>query len=111
MIYRIPTRQDLAHYTLQIPLDGIDWLLSFDWNQYVRAWYYSIAQADGTILLAGRKILIDRSLLIGYRNPLLPPGDFIALDTTGSHTEAKIDDLGTRVLFYYMDLSEFASLV
>ena len=110
MIYRLPTRQDLAHYTLQLTLDNIEWFVSFDWNQQARAWYFSIFDSSNTILLAGRKILIERSLLLQYRNPLLPPGDLVAYDTSSQHMEAKIDDLGTRVILCYLDLAEFSSL-
>jgi hypothetical protein len=109
-VFRIPTEQDLADYTLQLPLDGVEFFLTFNWNTITAAWYMSISDTNSTPLLVGRKICINCGIRGAYRDLRLPPGEFIAYDTTGSNTEANINDLGTRVILLYYDLSEIAAI-
>lgn len=100
-VYRIPTRQDAEHYSIQIELDTREFLLIFDFNRASALWYMTIAQLDGTILLAGIAIVLDTFLLAPYADNRLPTGDFLAYSTTKSTEEAGATELGTRVILTY----------
>lgn len=97
----VPTRQDVPHYTFEIDLDGKTFGFEFLWNGRSGAWYFTITDAVGTVLLAGRKVVLGFPLLNRFRDPRLPAGDLAAIDTSGQYLEAGLNDLGKRVKLLY----------
>jgi len=100
--FTIPTLQDSLSYTLQCELSGSTYLLSFDWNAADLSWYMTIADATEQILLAGKKLITGWPFLFRYVQPGLPPGEFLMQDTSGKNEKPTVDNLGTRVLLYYL---------
>lgn len=97
----MPTRQDVPHYTFEIDLDGRTFGFEFLWNGRSGAWYFTVSDAVGTVLLAGRKVVLGFPLLNRFRDPRLPAGDLGAIDTSGQDLEAGLNDLGKRVKILY----------
>ncbi len=103
----LPTRFDgQARYTFEIELDQVTFNFSFEWNDRDLGWYMSIADVDGTPLLDGRRIINDYPLADLYRDPRLPAGSLMAMDTSGNGIEAGFRDLGDRVQLIYIPVAE-----
>lgn len=94
-------------------LDGVDYRLTFSYNQRERCYYMSIGSPSSTDdILSGIKVVSNYSLIRRYNgNAGLPPGDLIAFSTAGaSDAPADLGELGEgqRVELHYLSASEFA---
>lgn len=85
MILTLPTFED-PFYSYAVSLEGRSYLLSFRYNQREECWYLTIAMSDGTVLLAGIKVLVGVNLLWRRADNRLPPGQLYAF-VTGNNTE------------------------
>lgn len=99
----LPTQTKIPHYQFAIDLEGTEYALEFHWNERDRAWFLTIMDADEAILLAGLRVLIGANLTARFATAGLPPGSFVAIDTSGGSVEAGIDELGARVLLCYVE--------
>ena len=99
----IPCRPSVPHYQAQVALEGRTYTLTFRWNAREEAWFLSIGDAAGNIVLANRKVVLSFPLTSRFRLPGLPPGEFVAVDTTGRGQEAGLSDLGERVQLLYVE--------
>lgn len=104
----LPTRTDAARYSFEIDLEDDTFTFSFEWNDRDSGWYMSIADATGTVLLAGRRVVVGYPLINIYRDARLPQGSLEAIDTSSTGEEAGVGDLGDRVKLIY---TPFADLV
>ena len=115
MPVEIPLRSDQPRWTQQVVVgdeyddddvsftDGVSYTLIFDWNGRASVWTMGIQDADGVDLLRGKALRLGslRTKRHG-RESGLPPGDFLLVDLTGTHTEAGLTSLGsTHSLLYY----------
>ena len=94
------------HYDLQVTLEEVALILEFRWNSRAEAWYHDLATAEGDIIYAGRKVVIDYPLMLrGFRDSddRLPLGMLFAADTSGAGLRPGRYDLGERVKLYYLD--------
>lgn len=99
----IPTRQDDANYSFQVPLDGVVYTLRLIFNDRDQSWFMTIADSEDNIMRAGIKLVTDHDLLRLWREATRVAGNIIALDTTGDRLRADIDDLGTDVVLTYVE--------
>src|SRR5689334_8860857 len=90
------------HFSLQPELDGVTYTLGLDWNDRDLRWYVSLLDAEEQVLIPGRKVVADFPLFIRFRRPNLPPGQLLALDTSGAGLAPGLADFGTRVLLLYV---------
>lgn len=102
----MPTRTDLPHYDFTIDLDGVTFGFEFRWNDRDGAWYFSIADVNGSPLLSGRRVVLGIPLLSRFRDPRLPAGELTAIDTLGTDAPPGITELGARVRLLYFPASE-----
>ncbi len=108
----LPTRFDgESRYSFNIDLDGAPFVFQFEWNDRDFGWYFNIQNGDATLLLSGRRVVLNYPLTDIYRDPRLPAGSFIAIDTSGADLEPGIKDLGDRVLLIYATADEVRELV
>lgn len=101
--YIVPTRTDVEHYEQQVELDVVFYTLLLAWNHRAESWFISLSLADGTPIMSGMKVVADTPLLYYCGHPQKPPGDLLALDTSGAGVSPGLDDLGVRVLLVYRD--------
>lgn len=102
----IPVDSVDAHYDLQVTLDGVALIHEYRWNARSEAWYIDILTADGEVIVAGRKVVIDWPLMMyGFRDSddRLPRGELFAIDTSGAGLRPGRNDLGGRVKVYYSE--------
>jgi hypothetical protein len=96
----------LLHFTVRVELDKVEFLFEFRWNARAETWAMAISDASGTVLLAGRRVVVGFPLLARFRDLRLPAGELVAVDTTGADDEARSDDLGSRVVVVYTPAAE-----
>lgn len=99
----IPTRTDLSAYTMRVDLSDVEFELDFRYNQREGFWYLSVADQLGDPIVSGIKITVGIPLLRGCVDLRRPIGELIAIDTSNTHTEAGLEDLGDRVQLIYSD--------
>lgn len=89
---------------LQVKLDGVGYTIELRWNTRASAWFMELRDTDDNVLVTGRKITVDWPLInLRDNNPLLPPGQLYAYDTSGQSLDPTLDDLGTRVVLLYLE--------
>lgn len=97
----IPVTND-PHSELVVKLDGANYVLTLRWNARALAWFLDVANEDGDLLAAGRKVVVDWPILgRNETDPALPQGYLWAVDTSGQQLDPTLDDLGTRVQLVY----------
>lgn len=100
----IPTSQTLPRYRERITLDGEPYIFTFRWNTRAAAWFLDVADGDGVMLVAGRRCVIDNSMLVQFGHiPGIPPGIVTVYDTSRRSAPPQLEDFGTRCLCLYHD--------
>lgn len=94
------------HHTFQIELEGNPYRFEFMWNTRALSWFMSIRDASGNTVIAGRRIVVGRPLLKRFKDTRLPPGEILAVDTTGRYEEPGETDLGQRVVLAYVESTD-----
>lgn len=106
MAVTIPLRNDVPVQSLQVELDGRTYGLEVRWNFRAGQWALSIFDAENVTLVANVGITVDYPLGRRVQKDGMPPGVFIAKDTSGEHREAEFADLGQRVQLLYLSRNE-----
>jgi len=109
MSLTIPLRSDAPHYSFEVELDGLQFTMTLLWNVINLAWYMSIADADGVMVVEGVR-LVEGPIMWRFKDSRMPPGQFVMLDTTGAQRDAFYEDLGKRNLLLYYTAAEVAAL-
>lgn len=112
MTLRMPVVQEGPHFTFACELEGVSYTFTFRWNDRDSAWFMEIGDGAGLALISGLRIVINILLLKALRGGVsgdLPPGDFIAIDTTGREEDAAFEDLGRRVQILYVTQDDIAA--
>lgn len=102
----IPTFPDVANYTIAPTIDGIPYRLTFRLSEREACYYVDLSLSDGTLLVAGKKIVCSTSIWKHQRyNPSVPQGHLLCGANTGqSQDPPNLGELGLNrrcVLFYY----------
>lgn len=99
------------HHSLQVELEGVTYTLDIRWNERDEAWYIALQDAEEQVLVAPRKVVLDFPLFGRFfTNPLVPRGQFMAVDTSNTGVEPGLADLGSRVQLIYVTAAEIAGL-
>lgn len=93
-------------------LDGTLYLLRWRWLERPGAWYLDLGLPNGTQLAAGIRVVVDWQLLRHRTDPRLPPGQLVAIDTSGRGRDIEEQtELGERVLVFYVTEEEVNAIV
>lgn len=106
---QLPLIPSVPSYRVGTTLGGTNVVLDLRWNARDAAWYMDMSTEDEVMIRAGMKIVLGAMLGGRVTSALFPPGQLLAVDLTGSGTEATLDDLGVRVqvlFFTYAELAE-----
>lgn len=83
-------------------LDGIPYVLRFDWIQRIQRWSFSILSVSGEPLLMTKGLVLGADLLRQSKHdPRLPQGVLLVLDTEGKNADPGLFTLGRRHLLAY----------
>lgn len=97
-------------YRMSTTLDGTDYLFEFRYSQRESCWYFSTYLTDGTLLVAGVKVVCNRSLLSRFASVALPKGKLVAFASGADASPPGLDELGIgkRVELTYVTVAELA---
>lgn len=101
MTFEIPIRPGMPLFDLRAELDGQTYRLVFDWNGRNERYYLTIYTDDGTLALAGVKMIANWPLLRKYPYENLPPGELVLADLTESGEQARIENIGEAFRLWY----------
>lgn len=101
----LPVQQGAPSQEFQVSLDGQLYTLGLTWNEREGAFYLDVSDQDGSPILLGRKVVVGLPLLARFRDAALPPGQLLAVDTSGQGKDPSLADLGARVPLYYIEAS------
>jgi hypothetical protein len=107
MAQTLPLQTDLPHYEFTVSLDGIVYLFELRWSGRESSWYASLYTEDGEPLALTYKVLPGWPLFLRVRDPRMPAGGLVPVDTTGGGTAPGLNELGDRVQIVYFEASEF----
>ncbi len=100
----LPARPGVPHQRFFAELESVTYGFELRWNGRAESWKLDILDRDGNVLLAGKRVVIGFPLTIrAAYDRRLPPGQIIAIDTTGADAEPGLDDLGERVRLLYIE--------
>lgn len=102
-IFQIPVRNDLPAYDFDIELEGTTYNLQFTFNSRMNSWFMSISDVNGNPILQGVRLFTAWVPLHQYANELLPPGQFVIIDTAGEDKDPDLDNFGDRVQMFYQE--------
>lgn len=104
------TPAGVSHWTQRTTLDGVDFLLTFDWNQRNGQWSLTIADQDGADIVSGAVLVTRGHPLQGVIDTRRPAGDLAVVDATGANdVDPGFADLGSRFLLVYLTAAEIAA--
>ncbi len=109
MMVNLPIVREGPYFGFSCELDSVTYQFTFRWNGRDGSWFMDLADGEGTVLVAGVKVVLGVFLGLKHWNQSFPPGMFLAIDTSGADEEAGFDDLGKRVVVSYTSFAELAS--
>lgn len=114
--FQMPLIVEFFDYEIRTELDGVTFLVRFRWNWRadggLGAWFMDLSDADGVLLVGGRKCIVDEFLLAQFRTRIeMPTGQMMPFDTTRRHIDPSAQDFGARVLLLYLDAGGLAEAV
>jgi len=71
--------QDSAFFNQLIDLDEVTFTLTYRYNTRETAWYFDIAQQDGTVIVGGQKLLPAIDLTSRWADPRMPAGQLLTI--------------------------------
>jgi hypothetical protein len=92
-----------AHSGITYSLEGSNYIFTFRWNTRAEAWYFDITDENGTVLVSGRRLVVDWPIVGVREAPRVFPGILWAYDTSGQQLDPGVDDLGDRVILLYQE--------
>lgn len=103
----LPTRTDLARYSFKVSLDAVNYTFEMEWNDRAGAWFITLLDGQGDILVSSVRVVVGFPLLSKYVSLSgMPQGLLEAVDTSETETDPGYADLGERVELTYTPLDE-----
>lgn len=84
-------------------LDDVTYQMRLRWNPRTEGWFLTLMDGDGNAIASSIRVVVGWPLLSHVRGTVRPPGELVAIDTSGTDTEAGRDDLGKRVQLTYVE--------
>lgn len=93
--------------TQRVELDGVLYTFRFLWSERGQGWHFNLADADGSPILSGVRMVTAFPLLYRFRHLAVPPGELYFFDTRDQQGVPTLEDMGERYRFYYVDADGF----
>lgn len=93
----------VPRYRVRDVLDGVEYLLVLRWSQRETKWYLDLSNANGDLLVAAIKVVVNWPLLADVRGSglALPAGELVAMDTRSTPADPGLDELGDSIPLLY----------
>lgn len=103
-IVHIPTSSTLASYTQRTTLDGVEYVLRFEWMERSSSWFVKLSDREENELTGFIPITLELDLLrLHHSTEGVPRGPLIALDHSDTKTRPGFAELGGRVRLVYVE--------
>lgn len=98
-----------ARYRQVTLLDGVPFVLHFDYNTADQCWYLSVRDSEDSPIegCESRKLAADYPVLPRVTDPNRPAGEFLVLTKDGTGNPG-LYDLGDNVLLVYFTAAELS---
>lgn len=100
-IQQIPIDSTFPSFKIRTELEGVSYILRFDWNGRSERWHMGIYDSDETPIQVGLVMNINWDMIGRFAELELPPGLLMLYDTSGRNEEAGRNDLGDRCVLIY----------
>jgi hypothetical protein len=91
----------------RILLDGEYYTLTVRWNERDQGWWLNVADGDGNQIVNGIPLRSDSPVAAHVQHVTnMPPGVFGVQDSTDKGLDPGFEDLGDRVLFFYLEAED-----
>jgi hypothetical protein len=105
-------------YIMTVELDGVNYILYFNWSVREECWYLTLFSGDSnpdedTPIISNIKIVVGIFLLEQYKAIAdLPSGDFMVIknDTISLNNEISFDNFGVDFLLVYFTEEKVAEI-
>lgn len=102
-IHRILIPSSTSKFEQVVPLEGVNYIFRFRWNERAGKWFLTIRTSDGTDIVTGRK-LVSRGPFAPHESAeTLYPGVMWVLDVDQTGNDPGLSDLDDRVVLMYID--------
>lgn len=105
----LPIVQTGPHFQFSTELEGVAFTFEFRWNDREEAWFLTLGDGEGNPIAAGVRVVVNYPLFSRFRDPRLPTGFLIAVDTEATERDPGFEDLGRRVVLTYATAAELAA--
>lgn len=109
-VTRLPTSTTDANYVFTVDLDGVEFKLSFKYNERDDAWFFDILDPNEVVLRAGLKVVNEWPLLRLWSEASSPQGEIIAVNQGDVTAPPTLNQLGAEVVLTYLDAEEIAAV-
>src|SRR6266508_803160 len=101
----LPADSVAPSYSFEVELEGALYRIALHWNERDGAWFLSLYDRSGVLLVAGRKVGLGANLLGRGVDARLPPGTVLVVDTSQADVDPGRNDLGARCPLLYVESS------
>lgn len=102
----LPTK-DTPNFTYETSLDGSEFRVNFKYSTRETAWYISLNDLAGNLLLSNARIVPWLDLLIPYVDPTLPKGIITLFPISTDYPQSPVitlDNLSTDFQLFYLSI-------
>ena len=96
---RIPMPKDKGRFRQVSIVDGTPHEFEFNWNTREDRWYLNLYTLDGTLVMAGIKLVSNYLLTYRYTYDGRPAAEFMVADMTGNDNDATLENFDREVIF------------
>jgi len=113
MPLEVPVASLNAKSSQTVNLEDTVYRFTFVFNTRCLAWDMTIAEQDGTVIIAGIKLLPQVNLLFRHKDARLPPGQLWALDVQEDATATRPlkSELGSKLRLIYFTEAEIDAII
>jgi hypothetical protein len=110
----IPTSVDLSSYVQRTTMDGVDYLLRFQFNQRLGRWFVDVRDVEENPIAMGLPLVVNYEIGRWVVDERWLAGRLATLDQEAANDQEARDpgliDLGARVLLSYLEAAELAEI-
>lgn len=98
----IPLQNDIGNFNERLTLDGVDFVLDFQYNGRLDRWFMSIKDADEVVLIDRIKVNKDVNWFLQFNYKEIPQGDMIAFNFEDAE-EPNLENFSGSVNILYQE--------
>ena len=98
----LPT--DTYSFKINVPFDGVVYIMKFDWNSRLLYWSYSLFFSNNEPILTGQRLIVSADLLSRFGFTGVPQKLLFLYDTQEKNEPPTFEGLGRRWRLMYGDI-------